>query len=75
MATLTIEYDSRNKTAMQVIKGLASTGVFFIRDKEETERMAIQENIKEAKAMIDDIRKNGSDKYQSMDDFLKTLKK
>jgi hypothetical protein len=75
MATLTVEYDSRNRTARQVITGLASTGVFRIRDNKETERMEIRENIREARKMIEDIRKNGSGKYQNMDDFLETLKK
>jgi SMC interacting uncharacterized protein involved in chromosome segregation len=51
-----------------VITGLASTGVFRILDNKETERMEIRENISEARKMIEDIRKNGSGKYQNMDD-------
>jgi hypothetical protein len=73
MATLTIEYNTRNKTARQVINGLISAGVFRIREDEEKERAAIKRNIREVKKMIADIKENGSAGYESMDDFLKTL--
>jgi predicted transcriptional regulator len=75
MATLMIEYDMRNRTARQVIKGLVSSGVFRIRDDAEKEKKAIRTNIREAKQMIEDIRTNGSANYQNMDQFLVSLKK
>jgi hypothetical protein len=58
MATLTVAFDSRNKTARQVIKGLASTGVFRILDTKETERMEVRENIRQARKMIGNIKKS-----------------
>jgi hypothetical protein len=42
---------------------------------EEKERKAIRQNIRQAKQMIEDINKNGSDKYQNMNDFLAQLQK
>ena len=75
MATLTIEYNSRNKTTQQIINGLLSAGIFHVKieNAREKEQADIKKNIRETRKMIEDIRKNGSSKYQNMDDFLVTL--
>jgi hypothetical protein len=74
MATVTIEYDARNKTSKQVIDGQISSGDFRVKDNAENERIAIKKNAREVKKMIEDIRQNGLDRYMNMDDFLETLK-
>ena len=75
MATMTLEYDASNKTARQILEGLVFSGIFKVKnDAKEVEKAEIKQNIRETKRMIEDIEKNGSAKYQNMDDFLATLK-
>ena len=74
MATLTLEYNARNGTVRQLIKGLLSSGLFHVQLEHEKERIEIQKNIRTANKMIEDIRANGSSNYQNMDDFLSSLK-
>ncbi len=73
MATLTLEYDSRDKTAQKILDSLLVSGVFKVKDDaHKAEQIAIHQNMLQAKAMIEDIRANGSAHYQTMDDFLAT---
>ncbi len=74
MATLTLEYDARNSTVRRLVRGLLSSGLFRVRSEEEKERVEIQENMRTASKMVDDIRANGSSNYQNMDSFLSSLK-
>jgi hypothetical protein len=88
MATLTLEYDSRNKTARQIMDGLLLSGVFVeknidkpanklhIKKHRQTVREKhiadFKEAIRQTEEMVCDIRKNGTKGYQTMDEFLKT---
>ena len=74
MATLTLEYDARNNTVQRLVEGLLSSGLFRVKSEQEKERIEIQKNMRTASKMIDDIRINGSSKYQNMDSFLSSLK-
>ena len=74
MATLTLEYDARNSTVRRLIEGLLSSGLFSVQSEQEKERIEIQKNMRTASKMIEDIRINGSSKYQNMDSFLSSLK-
>ena len=74
MATLTLEYDARNSTVRRLIEGLLSSGLFRVQSEQEKERAEIQKNMRTASKMIEDIRMNGSSKYQNMDSFLSSLK-
>ena len=74
MATLTLEYDARNSTVRRLVEGLLSSGLFRVQSEQEKECIEIQKNMRTASKMIDDIRINGSSKYQNMDSFLSSLK-
>ena len=74
MATLTLEYDARNSTVRRLIEGLLSSSLFRVKSEQEKERTEIQKNMHTASKMIEDIRMNGSSKYQNMDSFLSSLK-
>jgi hypothetical protein len=81
MATITLEYDSRNKTARQVMEGLLFSGIFALKsDKKSRKEIAREEHIAQFKEavrqtldMAADIRKNGMEGYQTMEKFLETL--
>jgi hypothetical protein len=71
MATMTLEYNASNKTARQILEGLIFSGIFKVKnDAKEAEKVEIKQNIRETKRMIEDIKQNGSAKYQNMDNFL-----
>ena len=74
MATLTLEYDARNDTVRRLVGGLLSSGLFRVQSEQEKERAEIQKNMRTASKMIEDIRINGSSKYQNMGSFLSSLK-
>jgi len=74
MATLTLEYDAHNSTVQRLIEGLLSSGLFRVQSEQEKERIEIQKNMRTASKMIEDIRINGSSKYQNMNSFLSSLK-
>jgi len=74
MATITLEYNARNNTVQRLIDGLLSSGLFRVQTEQEKERSEIQKNMRTASKMIEDIRINGSSKYQNMDSFLASLK-
>jgi len=74
MATLTLEYNARNGTVRQLVEGLLSSGLFRVKSEQEKERAEIQKNMRNVSKMIEDIRINGSSKYQNMDSFLSSLK-
>ena len=74
MATLTLEYDARNGTVRRLVEGLLSSGLFRVKSEHEKERIDIQKNMRTASKMIEDIRINGSSKYQNMESFLSSLK-
>ena len=74
MATLILEYNARNSTVQRLVEGLLSSGLFRVQSEQEKERIEIKKNMRTASKMIEDIRINGSSKYQNMDSFLSSLK-
>lgn len=74
MQTMVIQYDERNHSATQILNGLLSAGIIKIKKSASEKRIEeLKEAIREAKAMGEDIRKNGTKGYQTMDEFLKTV--
>jgi hypothetical protein len=78
MATITLEYDSRNKTARQVIDGLALSGIFSLKsDKKSRKEIAKEKHIAQFKEAVRqtldiaaDIRKNGTSGYKTLEELL-----
>ena len=74
MQTMVIQYNERNHSANQILSGLLSAGIIKIKKSASEKRIKeLKLAIREAKAMGDDIRKNGTKGYQTMDEFLKTF--
>jgi hypothetical protein len=68
MATMTIEYNEKNKHVMQVLTGLIGTGV--IHRKNETNISEFKTALHEAREMSADIAQNGIAGYKTLDDLL-----
>ena len=68
MATLTIEYNEKNKHVMQVLSGLLGAGVFH--RKNETNISEFKTALHETKTMSEDITQNGIKGYKTLDDLL-----
>ncbi|GHT32712.1 hypothetical protein FACS189434_05170 [Bacteroidia bacterium] len=74
MQTMVIQYNERNPSAMQILNGLLSAGIIKIKQSASEKRVEeLKQAMREAKAMGEDIRKNGTKGYQTMEDFLKTV--
>jgi len=68
MATMTIEYNEKNKHVMQVLTGLIDTGVIHRRDGAKISEFKTA--LLEAKTMSADISQNGIAGYKTLDDLL-----
>jgi len=68
MATMTIEYNEKNKHVMQVLKGLIGTGVIHRRNGAEMSEFKTA--LHEAKTMSAAIAQNGIAGYKTLDDLL-----
>ena len=67
----TIQYNERNQSATQILNGLLSAGIIKVKKSASEKRIEeLKQAIREAKAMGEDIRKNGTKGYQTMDDLL-----
>ena len=74
MQTMTIQYNERNPSAMQILNGLLLAGIIKLKKSASEKQIEeLKQAIREAKAMGEDIRKNGTKGYQTMDEFLKTV--
>jgi hypothetical protein len=68
MATMTIEYNEKNKHVMQVLAGLIGTGV--IHSENGTKISDFKTALQEVKTMSADIARNGIAGYKTLDDLL-----
>ncbi|MDR0792412.1 MAG: hypothetical protein LBE82_03825 [Chitinophagaceae bacterium] len=71
MATMTIEYNEKDKYAKKVLTGLIGSGI--IRRKNEVENKKISSfktALSETKTMAKDIAQNGIKGYKTLDDLL-----
>ena len=71
MATMTIEYNEKDKYAKQVLTGLIGSGI--IRRKKEVRNREIssfKSVLLETKMISEDIAKNGIEGYKTLDDLL-----
>jgi len=68
MATMTIEYNEKNKHVMQVLTGLIGTGI--IHRTNETKISSFKTALYEAKTMSKNIAQNGIAGYKTLDDLL-----
>jgi len=71
MATMTIEYNEKDKYTRQVLTGLIGSGI--IRRKNEIENQKISSfkaALQETKMMSANIAKNGVEGYKTLDDLL-----
>ena len=66
MATITISYDSRNKTAQAVVKFIESLGIFKILKDEEPNQTTVK--------AIEDVKSGKTYKASSVDDMLNYLR-
>lgn len=66
MATITISYDARNKTAQAVVKFIESLGVFKVLKDDEPNRTTIK--------AIEDVKAGKTYKASSVDDMLNYLR-
>jgi len=74
MQTMVIQYNERNRSASQILNGLLSVGIIKIKKSANEKRIEeLKQAMREAKTMGDDIRKNGTNGYQTMDEFFKTF--
>jgi hypothetical protein len=68
MATMTIEYNEKNKHVMRVLTGLIGTGVIHRRNGANISEFMTA--LHEAKTMSVDIARNGIVGYKTLDDLL-----
>ena len=68
MATMTIEYNEKDKHVMQVLTGLMGAGIIHRRNGAKISEFKTA--LHEAKAMSADIARNGIAGYKSLDDLL-----
>jgi hypothetical protein len=68
MATMTIEYNEKNKHVMQVLTGLIGTGVIHRRNGTEISEFITA--LQEAKTISANIAQNGIAGYKTLDDLL-----
>ena len=66
MSTITISYDSRNKTAQAVVKFIESLGIFKILKDEEPNQITVK--------AIEEARAGKTYKASSVDDMLNYLR-
>jgi hypothetical protein len=71
MATMTIEYNERDKYAKQVLSGLIGAGIIRRTNKVRNPKIsAFKTALEETKTMSEDIFQNGTKGYKTLDDLL-----
>jgi hypothetical protein len=71
MQTMVIQYNERNQSATQILNGLLSAGIIKIKKSASERRIEeLKQAMREAKAMGEDIRKNGTKGYKTLDALL-----
>ena len=71
MATMTIEYNEKDKFARQVLTGLIGSGIIRRKNEVENQRLSsLKTALRETKIISADIAQNGIDGYKTLDDLL-----
>ena len=71
MATMTIEYNEKDKYTKQVLTGLIGSGMFRRINEVKNQKIAsFRSALQETKIMSADISKNGVEGYKTLDDLL-----
>ena len=71
MATMTIEYNEKNKYARQVLTGLIGSGLIRRKDGVRNPRIAaFKTALQETQMISADIVRNGINGYRTLDDLL-----
>ena len=72
MATMTIEYNERNKYTRQLLAGLLGSGIIRRQNinKEHQKITEFKTALQESKEMEMDIVINGTSRYKTLDDLL-----
>ena len=71
MATMTIEYNEKDKYARQVLTGLIGSGIIRRKKEEENQRIsAFKTALQETIVMSAYITQNGIKGYRTLDDLL-----
>ena len=71
MATMTIEYNEKDKYTRQVLTGLIGSGMFRRKNEVKNQRISsFKVALQETKKMSASIAKNGIDGYKTLDDLL-----
>ena len=70
MATMTIEYNEKNRYAKQVLTGLIGSGIIRRKSRRNPKISAFKVALQETKTMSADIVQNGIKGYRTLDDLL-----
>ena len=71
MATMTIEYNEKNKYARQVLSGLIGSGIISRKNEIHNRKISsFKTALLETKVMSKDIKQNGIEGYKTLDDLL-----
>jgi hypothetical protein len=71
MATMTIEYNEKDKYAKQVLTGLIGAGIIHRKDEIKNNRISsLKVALQETKIMSSCISQNGIKGYKTLDDLL-----
>jgi len=71
MATMTIEYNEKDRYARQVLTGLIGSGLIRRKERMKSPRVAaFKTALQETKMMSADIMQNGINNYKTLDDLL-----
>jgi hypothetical protein len=71
MATMTIEYNEKDKFARQVLTGLIGSGIIRRKNEVENQRLSsFKAALRETKKISADIAQNGIEGYKTLDDLL-----
>jgi len=71
MATMTIEYNERDKHVRHVLTGLLGSGIIHRKNKERNKGISsFKVALQETKVMSSDIVQNGIAGYKTLDDLL-----
>jgi len=71
MATMTIEYNEKDKFARQVLTGLIGSGIIRRKNEVENQRLSsFKAALRETKIISADIAQNGIEGYKTLDDLL-----
>ena len=71
MATMTIEYNEKDKFARQVLTGLIGSGIIRRKNEVENQRLSsLKAALRETKIISADIAQNGIEGYKTLDDLL-----